>query len=105
MHERGLSILDKGLFEEVQRPPEALFGALVEVVAALQVEIVRGKVFDRSLLPAGLQQSGLKLLDNHLRDLLLRVDRVGEIGVHRFGPQVAAAGTIDQLGCHTHRIA
>ena len=44
VRERELRVLDDRLLEELDRLVQAFFGALIEVVAALQVEIARGEV-------------------------------------------------------------
>ena len=42
-----LGVFDQRLFEEVERLAQAFLGALVQVIAALQIQVVRGEVLGR----------------------------------------------------------
>ncbi len=52
MRQRELRVLDDRLFEELNRLVQALFRPLIEMVAALQVEIARGEVVGLRARPA-----------------------------------------------------
>ena len=51
VRERELRVLDDRLLEELDRLVQAFFGALIQVVAALQVEIARGEVVGLACAP------------------------------------------------------
>src|SRR5206468_10317525 len=40
-----LRVLDEGLFEEVERLPQTFFGALIQVIASLQIQVMGRQVF------------------------------------------------------------
>ena len=108
VRERELRVLDERLLEEVDRLVQAFFRPLVQVIAALDVEIARGKVAvavtpRRALLGVG--QLRPEFFHDDPGDAFLCGDRVGERCVDRLGPQVVAARAIHQLGGDAYSIA
>ena len=98
---RVLRVLRDRLLEELDRLDEPLFRALIEVIPSLQIQIVRGEVFDRLPLPAGSavpQALGLEAFDDGVRDRVLRLEAVAKRRVDGFRPEVTARRGVDEMG-------
>ena len=70
------------------------------MIAALQIEIVSGEILrrpSRTRRRPAIAELQFQLFDDAGRDLLLSADCVIERRVHRLRPDVAAAGSVDQL--------
>jgi hypothetical protein len=101
-------IFDDGLLEEVDRPLQPFLRALIEVIAALQVQVVRGQVLGRlrrASRKARFEQVRLEPLEDRRGDRLRRGLRGVGGHVERFGSYVAAARRIDDLCGHSQRVA
>ena len=102
VRERELRVFDDRLLEEVDRLVQAFLGALIEVIAALQVEVARGQIVAR---PAGAGGAvarraapAASLSTIALGDRLpAPASGSAERHVDRLGPQVIAARAVDEL--------
>ena len=108
VRERELRVLAERLLEELDRLLQPFGGALVEVIAALEIQVARREVV------AALARAGRELAvrghrgelgDDRLGDLLLRRDRIGRGHVGGLRPEVAAAGAVHELGGHAQSVA
>ena len=95
-----LSVLDQRFLEKVNRFPESFFGPLVEVIPALQVQVVRSQILCRP--PRAGRRSAIadlrfQLLDDALRNLFLRLDPIVQAHIDDLGPHIAAARAVDEL--------
>ena len=107
VRQRKLRVLDDRLLEKVDGLVQAFLGALIEVVAALQVPVARGEVV--GLTPGAGRAVGIHfgrhLVGDHLRDGFLAGQRIGKLHVGRLGPEVEAARAIDEMNRDPHAIA
>ena len=76
VRQRVLRVLAERRLEEVERLPQAFFGALIQVIAALQVQILRGQILGRPIATAAAAprppRSGSSFFATASRDQLLR---------------------------------
>ena len=107
VRQRELRVFDDRLLEELDRLVQAFFGALIEVVAALQVQIARREV-------VGLRAARRARRRHRPRAppcrrpawrCFLAGERIGELDVGGFGPQVKAARAVDEVNGDAQAIA
>ena len=106
--ERELRVFHDRLLEEVQRLLEAFVGALVQVIAPLQVQVARRQVLRRparAATLAGVHEPRLELVDDRLRHRFLRGEHVAERHVDRLGPEVRGARRVDEVDRDAEPIA
>ena len=105
--ERKLRVFDHRLLEKLHGLVQALFGSLIEMVAALQVEIASGEIV--RLFPGSRNRVaidlGHQLVGDPPGDRFLSADRIALIDIGRFGPQVVAARAVDEVNRDAQLIA
>jgi len=99
VRERVLRVLDQRLLEEIERLAQPFLGPLVQVIAALQVQVVRREILReptdaRSGPPVS--ELGLEPVHDRRRDAFLRPEHVVDRRVDRFRPQIAAVRAVDE---------
>ena len=79
---------------------QPFLGALVQVIATLQIQVVRGQVlvrFARRRSRPAVAELRFDARRDRLRDPLLRRKQIDQRRVHGFRPDVAAGGAVDEL--------
>lgn len=101
-----LTVFGNRFFEEFDGLAKAFLGTLIQVVAALRIEVVRRKIPGwrphRSALPA-FNNLSFQRLSNGARNLLLHREAIVESAAEGGRPHIATACGVDHI-CHDAKV-
>ena len=100
--ERGFGVFDQRFLEEIEGFAQTFVGPLVQVIATLQVQVVRGEILrgpTNARSEPLVSQLGLEFVVDRRRDAFLCGEHVVDTRVHRFRPEIAAVRAVDERCC------